>query len=75
MLPLHGGASAGSPEPIAWSELRGLLATAEALSAPAEHLLTLGADTRLLVDPDTGLNGYGCSPRPRVLGAARVSVK
>ena len=65
LLPLHGAPPSGSPEPIAWSELRELLAGAEVLSAPSEHLLTLGADTRLLVDPETGLNGYGCSPRPR----------
>lgn len=36
-----------------------------AVAHPAERLLTLGGDDRLLVDPDTGLNGYGCSPRPR----------
>lgn len=32
---------------------------------PAERLLTLGGDDRLLVCDDSGLNGYGCSPRPR----------
>ncbi len=32
---------------------------------PAERLLTIGGDDRLLVSEDTGLNGYGCSPRPR----------
>lgn len=37
----------------------------EALSAPSEFLLTLGGDDRLRVDPQTGLNRYGCSPRPR----------
>ena len=65
LLPLQGGGRPGSPEPIVWSELRALLAASEDLAAPSEHLLTLGADTRLLVDIDSGLNGYGCSPRPR----------
>jgi hypothetical protein len=32
---------------------------------PAEQLLTAGGDSRLLVDPATGLNAYGCSPTPR----------
>ena len=35
------------------------------LAAPVEVLLTTGGDTRLAVDPETGLNCYGCSPRPR----------
>ncbi len=65
LLPLQSSARFASSEPVAWSELRELLAAAEVLSAPAEHLLTMGADTRLRVDPETGLNGYGCSPRPR----------
>ncbi|KIL98478.1 hypothetical protein CCC_03761 [Paramagnetospirillum magnetotacticum MS-1] len=32
---------------------------------PSELLLTTGGDERLRVDPETGLNRYGCSPRPR----------
>src|SRR5260221_12500275 len=32
---------------------------------PAAQLLTAGGDSRLLVDPATGLNAYGCSPTPR----------
>jgi len=32
---------------------------------PTEYMITAGGDTRLHVDPDTGLNAYGCSPRPR----------
>src|ERR1043165_496955 len=32
---------------------------------PAERLLTAGGDSRLRVDPATGLNAYGCSPTPR----------
>jgi hypothetical protein len=35
------------------------------LALPAERLLTAGGDNRLLIDPQTGLNQYGCSPRPR----------
>jgi hypothetical protein len=35
------------------------------LLGPAEYLLGTGGDTRLMLDPATGLNAYGCSPRPR----------
>ncbi len=35
------------------------------LAVPAEHLLASGGDARLTLDPKTGLNAYGCSPRPR----------
>ena len=35
------------------------------LLGPAEALLQSGGDQRLRVDPATGLNGYGCSHRPR----------
>ncbi|EME68938.1 hypothetical protein H261_15882 [Paramagnetospirillum caucaseum] len=35
------------------------------LSQPADTLLTTGGDERLLVDGESGLNRYGCSPRPR----------
>jgi len=45
-----------------WKErLNGLLLVA----IPTENLLTRGGDTRLRVDANTGLNQYGCSPRPR----------
>ncbi|WP_428390185.1 hypothetical protein [Lichenicoccus sp.] len=32
---------------------------------PAESLMAGGGDARLMVDPRTGLNHYGCSHRPR----------
>lgn len=35
------------------------------LALPTERILTIGGDNRLLIDPQTGLNQYGCSPRPR----------
>lgn len=35
------------------------------LLGPAEWLMERGGDARLRVDPQTGLNGYGCSHRPR----------
>jgi len=41
--------------------LKGLLS----IAMPTERILTRGGDTRLEVDADTGLNQYGCSPRPR----------
>lgn len=33
--------------------------------APAEYLMADGGDERLRIDPETGLNRYGCSHRPR----------
>ncbi len=35
------------------------------LAAPIEQILTCGGDTRLVLDPVTRLNGYGCRPFPR----------
>ncbi len=35
------------------------------LLGPTEWLMQSGGDVRLRVDPATGLNGYGCSHRPR----------
>ncbi len=35
------------------------------LAGPLEHLLTTGGDSRLRLDPASGLNRYGCAPRPR----------
>jgi hypothetical protein len=35
------------------------------LAAPIEQILTCGGDTRLILDPVTRLNGYGCRPFPR----------
>jgi hypothetical protein len=32
---------------------------------PTEYTLTQQGDERLLINPQTGLNKYGCSPRPR----------
>lgn len=35
------------------------------LDLPVEHLLLAGGDSRLVLDPRTGLNRYGVCPRPR----------
>ena len=35
------------------------------VALPTEFILTQQGDERLLIDPATGLNKYGCSPRPR----------
>jgi hypothetical protein len=35
------------------------------LALPIERMMVLGGDHRLLVDPDSQLNGYGCRPFPR----------
>src|ERR1700690_1624898 len=37
----------------------------EILTSPLEYLLTSGGDSRLRLDPDHLLNGYGCQPWPR----------
>ena len=36
-----------------------------AIIGPTEWLMEQGGDARLGIDPITGLNGYGCSHRPR----------
>jgi hypothetical protein len=41
------------------------LVDAWALIGPTEWLMEQGGDARLATDPFTGLNGYGCSHRPR----------
>ena len=41
------------------------LVDAWALLGPTEWLMEQGGDARLATDPFTGLNGYGCSHRPR----------
>ncbi len=41
------------------------LVRAWALLGPTEWLMEQGGDARLATDPFTGLNGYGCSHRPR----------
>lgn len=45
--------------------VHGRLAALLPLALPTERLLTLGGDSRLPIDPTTGLNRYGCSPKPR----------
>jgi hypothetical protein len=52
-------------DPSAFAMVRSRLTETLPLSYPAEWLLTQGGDNRLLVDPHTGLNKYGCSPKPR----------
>lgn len=47
------------------SMVRALLEETLSLGYPAEWLLMQGGDNRLIVDPATGLNKYGCSPKPR----------
>ncbi|EHH67706.1 hypothetical protein [Gluconobacter morbifer] len=47
------------------ARLQPILASLWPLLAPAETLMSSGGDSRLLVDPRTGLNRYACSHRPR----------
>src|SRR3954454_25395782 len=42
-----------------------LLADCWSMLGPAEILMQRGGDNRLYVKPETGLNVYGCSHRPR----------
>ena len=35
------------------------------IAAPSEYLIAQGGDNRLKIDRVSGLNGYGCSPKPR----------
>ncbi len=66
LLALQGGAGAMEAlDAAAEQEVLVLLRRLENLGLPAEHLLVSGGDGRLRVDPESGLNGYGCSPRPR----------
>jgi hypothetical protein len=46
-------------------QVRSRLTALLPLAFPTERLLTLGGDSRLPIDPATGLNRYGCSPKPR----------
>jgi hypothetical protein len=50
------------PDRILSFAVGGLGAT---LAAPISELLASGGDDRLALDPHTGLNKYGCAPRPR----------
>ena len=45
--------------------LRPVLVRLWHVMAPAETLMSSGGDSRLAVDPETGLNKYSCSHRPR----------
>jgi len=56
--------------PVTEAELAGVMARdwfcqSWELALPVEVLLTADGDSRLRLDPETGLNRYGCSPRPR----------
>lgn len=61
-----------SPGPLRLAQLFGLSACAAemlhevwGLLGTAEALMETGGDIRLARDPETALNGYGCSHRPR----------
>lgn len=65
LLPLQGDDVDGfSPDAIA-ERACALAVSVFPFAIPTEYGLNLGGDSRLLVDPDTRLNGYGCSPSPR----------
>jgi hypothetical protein len=50
--------------------LRDLLTATWPLAMPAEKLMTMGGDERLILDPSSGLNKYGCGTRPTPGAAA-----
>lgn len=54
--------NSGSPD---FAHAAETLATIWPALAPAEWLMAEGGDARLANDPETGLNRYGCSHRPR----------
>lgn len=51
--------------PVEFRELGRWLVRNWSLIGPSECLMAAGGDARLLLDPATGLNHYGCSHRPR----------
>ncbi|WP_419757369.1 hypothetical protein [Acidisoma sp.] len=53
------------PDPVLTEATYDQLVDAWALLGPSEWLMEQGGDARLATDPFTGLNGYGCSHRPR----------
>jgi hypothetical protein len=55
----------GLTSPTLTPETQARLADAWRLLGPTEWLMEQGGDARLGTDPFTGLNGYGCSHRPR----------
>ena len=60
LLRLEGEAAEAGPGPAGDQ----LMARLRALAAPSEDLLLGGGGSRLRLDPETGRNPYGCSPRP-----------
>jgi hypothetical protein len=52
-------------EPVLTTAAYYRLVDAWPLLGPTEWLMEQGGDARLATDPFTGLNGYGCSHRPR----------
>ncbi|MGD8615410.1 MAG: hypothetical protein PVI91_07080 [Gammaproteobacteria bacterium] len=68
LLPLQGQDAGDAPAETGRAVVRMALKTVRALrplAHPVEHILMTGGDSRLVIDEETGLNGYGCSPRPR----------
>jgi hypothetical protein len=57
-------AEIGRGEPVGPGDLA-VIRSLWPLLAPTENIMETGGDIRLLVDPQTRLNGYGASHRPR----------
>lgn len=55
----------GHTQPPEVDESRRLVREYSHVAKATEWILTQQGDERLLIDPATGLNKYGCSPRPR----------
>jgi hypothetical protein len=66
LLPLQGAdpAIADALTPADWEMIAARLRDSECIAGPTELLLTTGGDTRLEIDPETGLSSYGCRPQP-----------
>lgn len=68
LLPMQAQAFPDAPVPASHSGIQQAIERARPLVPllyPTERLLTVGGDTRLVIDGKTGLNTYGCSSRPR----------
>lgn len=65
LVPLLGDAVTGPVRDADLARAQELAVALAPAASPAELLLTSGGDSRLRIDPATGLNKYGCSPAPR----------
>src|ERR1700678_3930497 len=61
---LHGGVQFQVPETKAAAERSRSASAMAELFSPLDQLLAAGGDSRLVLNPASGLNEYGCQPSP-----------